>query len=40
VVVKKTHARVLFDSFFAVHFVPNRYILQQKYLKGQIERAC
>jgi len=28
--LKKTHARVFFDSCFAVLFVANRYILQQK----------
>jgi len=36
VVVKKTHARVFFDSFFAMRFVAKRCILQQKCLNGQI----
>jgi len=36
VVVKKIHAGVVFDTFFAVRFVAKRYILQQKCLKGQI----
>jgi len=34
--LKKTHARVFFDSFFAVRFMAKRCILQQKYLNGQI----
>jgi len=40
--VKKNQVRVFFDSFnrFSVRFVAERYILQQKCLKGHRNLAC